>query len=263
MEKIEIFRNADLGLQVRAKLNSDGNIVINAEDTAIGLGWTQTQTKNGKQYKSVRWERMNDFSKECGFPQEWGKDDFIPEPLFYRLGMKANNVVAETFQNWLAFDVLPTIRKHGLYATDETIEKMLSDPDFGIRLLREVKEERARRMAAEKTIEEQRPAVAFAEQVSTSTNNISLGDYAKLLNKNYFGIGRNNLMKLLRKNKILMPGNKPYQEYLNAGYFEVIEIVKSFITVPQTRITGKGQLWLFKRLQKLGYISDTTEYVCP
>lgn len=58
---------------------------------------------------------MNSFSAECGFPHEWGKDDYIPESLFYRLGMKANNAVADKFQNWLAFDVIPTIRKTGSY----------------------------------------------------------------------------------------------------------------------------------------------------
>lgn len=96
-------------------------------DTAIGFGWTQTQNKNGKQYTSVRWETLNGYCKDLGFPRLLGKNDYIPEPLFYRLGMKANNVAAETFQNWLAFEVLPSIRKTGSYhINDETVEQTVT-----------------------------------------------------------------------------------------------------------------------------------------
>ncbi len=115
LNDLQVFNNKEMGLKVRTILNDDGSISVNAEDTAIGFGWIQTQNKNGRQYISVRWERMNGFSTECGFPHEWGKDDFIPESLFYRLGMKANNTVADKFQNWLAMEVIPSIRKTGGY----------------------------------------------------------------------------------------------------------------------------------------------------
>ena len=109
---IKIFSNDELGLQVRAIMNDDGSISISAEDTAIGFGWTQE--KNGKIYP--KWERMNGYCNEMGFSPQVGKGDYIPEPLFYRLGMKANNETAEKYQNWLAFDVLPELRKTGSYS---------------------------------------------------------------------------------------------------------------------------------------------------
>lgn len=112
---VKIFENKDMGLQARTILNEDGSISVNAEDTAIGFGWTQTQVKNGKEYTSVRWERMNDFSAECGFPHLWGKDDYIPESLFYMLGFKAGNERAQKYQQWLAMEVLPSLRKTGSY----------------------------------------------------------------------------------------------------------------------------------------------------
>lgn len=112
---VKIFENKDMGLQARTILNEDGSISVNAEDTAIGFGWTQTQVKNGKEYASVRWERMNDFSAECGFPHLWGKDDYIPESLFYMLGFKAGNERAQKYQQWLAMEVLPSLRKTGSY----------------------------------------------------------------------------------------------------------------------------------------------------
>lgn len=115
MSEMMKFNNEEIGTQVRTILNEDGSISVNAEDTAIGFGWYQNQIKNGKEYTAIRWERMNSFSAECGFPHMWGKDDYIPESLFYRLGMKANNAAAEKFQNWLAMEVIPSIRKTGSY----------------------------------------------------------------------------------------------------------------------------------------------------
>lgn len=112
---LQIFSNEELGLKTRTVLNEDGSISVNAEDVAIGFGWFKTETKNGRKYKSIRWKRMNDFSKEMGFDHEWSKDEYMPESLFYRLAMKANNDKAEKFQNWIAFDVVPSIRKNGKY----------------------------------------------------------------------------------------------------------------------------------------------------
>lgn len=115
MKDLQVFRNEELGLQVRTLPNSDGSISINAEDTAIGFGWCRTENKNGKEYTSIMWSRMNGYCKELGFAHVCAKEDYIPESLFYRLGMKANNAVAEKFQNWLALDVVPTLRKTGSY----------------------------------------------------------------------------------------------------------------------------------------------------
>lgn len=124
MNDLKVFNNEELHLQVRTILNDDGSISVSAEDTAVGFGWTQTQTKGSKEYISVRWERMNGFSAECGFPHEWGKDDYIPESLFYRLGMKANNEAANKFQNWLAVDVIPALRKNGHYEIPNITKEM-------------------------------------------------------------------------------------------------------------------------------------------
>lgn len=93
-----VFKNGDLDLEMRIILNDDGSISVNAEDVAIGLGWSKTEVKNGKEYTSIRWDRMNAFSAECGFPQKWSKDDYIPESLFYMLAMKANNDRAQNIK---------------------------------------------------------------------------------------------------------------------------------------------------------------------
>lgn len=110
------FTNKDLGLQVRTVSNEDGSISISAEDTAIGFGWTKTEKKNGKEYTSVRWSTLEGYCKEIGFDNKLAKDDYIPESLFYLLGMKANNKVAQEFQKWLAMEVIPSLRKAGSYS---------------------------------------------------------------------------------------------------------------------------------------------------
>lgn len=107
---------------VRGFIDENGVAQLNAEDVARGWGFVQKQVKNGKTYESVRWERVNDYLKEFGFPplvgensQQVGKDDFLPENMVYRLGFKASNETAQTFQAKLADEILPTIRKTGSY----------------------------------------------------------------------------------------------------------------------------------------------------
>ena len=119
---IQIFKNKKLNLQMRTIQNEDGSISVNAEDTAKGFGWIQN--KNGKEY--VRWETINAFLNEFDFSQEVGKDDYIPESIFYMLGMKANNKVAQDFQKWLAVDVIPSIRKTGQYQVTNMSKELQS-----------------------------------------------------------------------------------------------------------------------------------------
>ena len=90
----------------------DGTAYLKLEDVARGLGFTQT--KNGLEY--IRWDRVESYLADFGFPHKWGKDDFIPENVFYRLAMKANNPVAEKFQALVADEIIPAIRKTGAYS---------------------------------------------------------------------------------------------------------------------------------------------------
>lgn len=106
-------------------------------------------------------------------------------------------------------------------------------------------------------IELLKPKADFHDSVNDTSGTIKVGDFAKLLTKKGFKIGQNTLFKWLRENKILMDGrnkNKPYQQYLDKGYFEVKETVihkekNDFITFT-TKITGSGQVFLEKKLRK-------------
>ena len=215
--EIKLFSNKELGFSARTMLNEDGSISVNAEDTAIGFGWTKTENKNGKEYTSIRWERMNGFSKEFGFAHEWGKDDYIPESLFYRLGMKASNKAADKFQNWLAMEVIPSIRKHGMYAVDE----LIANPELAIKAFTALKEEREKNKALQAENERMKPKEEFFDAVTDSKDAIDIGQVAKVLN--FPEIGRNKLFEILRNNGILKQNNEPYQKYIDCGYFRVVE----------------------------------------
>ena len=120
----------------------DGTAYLSLEAVARGLGFTTTQTIDGKEYINVRWKRVDEYLAEIGFATSGKRPDFIPENIFYRLAMKAKNEAAEKFQAKIADEVIPSIRKHGMYATEGTIEKMLGDPDAMIKVLTTLKEER-------------------------------------------------------------------------------------------------------------------------
>lgn len=77
---------------------------------------------------------------------------YIPEKDVYRLIMRSNLPNAEQFQDWVCDEVLPSIRKHGIYATDNVIDQILNNPDFGIELLTKLKEERSACIEAEKQV---------------------------------------------------------------------------------------------------------------
>lgn len=144
-----------------------------------------------------------------------------------------------------------TIHKHGLYATENTVEAMLNDPDMAIRLLQQVKEERSKRKELEVRAEADRPKVLFADAVTASHNSILVGELEKLLKQNGVQIGQNRLFDWLRSNGYLIrrqgiDRNMPTQRAMEMGLFEIKETAISHsdghTTISKTpKVTGKGQ----------------------
>ena len=102
----------------------DGTAYLKLEDVARGLGFTQTQNKGGIEYTSIRWETVKRYLEDFGFPNKLGKDDYIPENIFYRLAMKAKNETAEKFQALVADEIIPSIRKTGSYMMPKLSKEM-------------------------------------------------------------------------------------------------------------------------------------------
>lgn len=106
--EVKVFGNADFN--VRVMVGENGNYQFDAESVARSLGFVEQ--KNGKEY--VRWRTVNGYLQKY-LSQEVAKGSYIPEPMVYKLAFKASNEVAENFQDWLAVDVLPALRKTGSY----------------------------------------------------------------------------------------------------------------------------------------------------
>lgn len=103
MNEVQVFDN----LKVKEE---NGQILFDAESAAIGLGITDE--KSGLTY--VRWNRVNKYLFATS-GENVKRGDFITEPQFYKLAIKANNETAEKFQDWVTSEVLPAIRKTGSY----------------------------------------------------------------------------------------------------------------------------------------------------
>lgn len=236
----------------------DGTAYLNAEDVARGFGFTQV-AKSGNVV--VRWERVNHYLSEFGFIPTCGDGvkagDFLPENMVYRLGFKASNEVAQKFQAVLADEVLPAIRRHGAYMTDQALERAITEPDFLIRLATQLKEEQAKRKQAELILEEQKPAVIFAVSVSASKTSILIGELAKILRGNGIQIGQKRLFQWMRENGYLIKRqgtdyNMPTQRSMEMGLFEIKEGSYTNgngvnIITKTPKVTGKGQVYFINK----------------
>ncbi len=237
----------------------DGVAYLKLESVVRGLGFVTTQEIDGKTYNNVRWGTVKKYLHDIGFLQEVAKDGYIPENVFYRLAMKAKNDVAEKFQAKVADEIIPTIRKHGMYATPEMAERMLNDPDVMIRVLQELKTEREQRKTLEQKVEQDKPKVLFSDAVSTAHNSILIGDLAKLIRQNGVEVGQRRLFEMLRQDGYLISRgasrNMPSQRSMEMG---LMEIKESTVASPDghirvtktTKITGKGQVYFINRYLK-------------
>ncbi|QRZ94130.1 phage antirepressor KilAC domain-containing protein [Bacillus sp. LJBS06] len=248
MNQLQTFKN-DL-FEVAAKIEND-QILFDAERVARSLGIVQE--KNNKQY--IRWERVNEYLPQSS--PEVGKGDFIPEPLVYKLAFKASNQVAEQFQDWLAIDVIPTIRKTGGYVANDDlfIQTYLPQADENTKLLFKTTLHTMKEQS--KQIETMKPKVIFAEAVESSESSVLVGELAKIIQQNGVDIGPNKLFQWLRDNGYLIRKkgesfNLPTQRSMDMGLFEikkrtVSNLDGSIRTTRTPKVTGKGQIYFVNK----------------
>lgn len=240
------FENNEMKVRV---FNIDDEPWFVGNDVAKSLGY-----ENYRMAVPRNVEECDKQSIQLGYAGQKRKITIINESGLYALIFGSRKLEAKKFKRWVTNEVLPSIRKHGVYATDDFIELSLNNPDYAIKLLTQLKEERHKRKQAEMKIEQQKPFVEFANKVSDSSNLINVGTMAKLLKDEHINIGRNKLFKWLRDNNILMDNNIPYQKYISDGYFKVVESVYETPYGTQTQqttfVTGKGQIYIVERLRK-------------
>ena len=173
---------------VHGYIDAKGTAWLKLEDVARGLGFVMRRndrvTTSGDSYEAVRWNRVRQYLEEINFSQDVGEnpsDAFVPEHVFYRLAMKANNAVANAFQEKIANEILPAIRKHGFYATPDAVEQIISDPDSFIKILTALKEERAKNTALTQAIQTLEPKANYCDIIlncpDTVTTTVIAKDY--------------------------------------------------------------------------------------
>lgn len=181
----------------------------------------------------------------------------VSEAGMYEVIIRSDKPEAAAFRRWVTSEVLPSIRKHGGYLTDQKIEDILDNPDTIIQLATKLKSERAKRAALEKQAAIDTPKARFADAVSASHTSILIGDLAKLLRQNGYEIGQNRLFEMLRRDGYLCAAkgglwNMPTQKAMDLNLFEVKEttIVHSdgHVSISKTtKVTGKGQIYFVTR----------------
>lgn len=244
--ELKIFENPAFGSIRTVEIDSTPYFV--GKDVAEVLGYTNTP-------KAIR-DHVDEEDKltEQIVLSGQGRDTIlINESGLYSLILSSKLPKAKEFKHWVTSEVLPAIRQHGMYATEE----LLADPDLAIKAFTALKEERAKREALEATVKTQeqqiaqdKPKVVFADAVSTAKTSILIGDLAKLIKQNGIDIGQKRLFEWLRTNGYLIKNgsskNMPLQRYMEQGLFEVKESVVanpdgSSRVTRTTKVTGKGQ----------------------
>ena len=246
---IQVFNNDQFG-SVRTVIK-DGEPWFVAADVckALEIDATATRRLDEDEKSALR------LTQTSSNGTEQGRDvTVISESGLYALVLGSRKPEAKAFKRWVTHDVIPAIRKTGGYIADP--EKFINEyfsalsedtkRGFALDMYRETKRlgEQNRQLTA--TIEEQRPHVEFANQVTASEDAIDMGLYSKTIQKFGVTIGRNTLFRKLRECGVLMADNTPYQRFLNSGWFKVIEYTYEVGGVPRlgtkTLVTGKGQV---------------------
>lgn len=240
MNELKIFKNNEFG-EIRT-VEIGGEPWFVGKDVAEVLGYSNPQ-------KAVR-DHIDDDDRTVNesFTVNGTQGVLINESGLYSLILSSKLPNAKAFKRWVTSEVLPSIRKHGLYATDE----LLDNPDLIIQMASKLKEEREARKALEVENDTMKPKALFADAVSASHTSILVGDLAKLLRQNGIDIGANRLFEKLREKGFLMKSgsskNMPTQASMDRGLFEIKEgsYINSDgvnVVTKTTKVTGKGQVY--------------------
>ncbi|MED1303681.1 phage repressor protein/antirepressor Ant [[Bacillus thuringiensis] serovar konkukian] len=248
MNQLQVFNNEELG-QVRTVVKGE-DVWFVAKDVCDILELNDTN-------KALLALDDDEKSKHEQYSGSGRKPMIINESGLYSLILRSRKPQAKAFKKWVTSEVLPSIRKHGAYMTDQALEQAVTNPDFMIGLLTNLKEEKAKRVEAERTILQQQPLVTFAEAVQVSTNLISVKQLANLMKQKGIDTGQNRLFEWFRENGYLCKKrgslyNTPTQYSMDLELFESQEYVRTnslgeFITSFTTKVTGKGQLYFINK----------------
>lgn len=202
MNELQIFENEEFGSVRTIEIDNEPWFV--ASDIAKALGYRMASDL------SRRIDDEDKGTQKVSTPSGMQEMTVINESGMYTAILGSNLPNAKKFKHWVTSEVLPSIRKTGGYHVPKTYAEALRAYADAV----EAKEQ----LALEN--KELKPKAEFFDAVTDSKDAIPMADVAKVLD---MGIGRNKLFEFLRSRNILMSDNRPYQKYVDAGYFRVVE----------------------------------------
>lgn len=192
-----------------------------------------------------------------------GATNCINESGLYAVILRSDKPQAKPFRKWVTNEVLPSIRKHGAYMTDQTLERALTSPDFLIELATQLKAEQAQRKQLETTvavqnqqIAELQPKASYYDVVLNCKDLISIGKIAK-----DYGWSAQKLNEYLHKHGVKYKQGKTwllYQKYAGMGYTSTKTHTyhgddgREHAAEPHTYWTQKGRLFIYDLLKSDG-----------
>lgn len=266
---IQLFHNDQFG-DVRA-LSIDGEPWFVATDVAKALGYRMASDMTRVLFDD---EKGTQIVRTLGGEQELSA---ITEPGFYHAVMQRRSSCVkdetaranvETFQRWVTHDVLPAIRRHGAYATPDTLDRMIADPEFGIRLLTALRDEQERsaRLERENATKSERiatlcednarlrPLAEYADTTLDAVGCITITDAARQLKQQDPSIGQRRLFGLLRADGLLCQHtNQATAVAIERGYLRNVQKTylgsdgNQHLREPYAVVTPKGLKWMVRR----------------
>lgn len=231
MEETKIFKSEEFG-EVRTAV-IDGEAWFVGKDVADILGY-QNGSRDINAHVDDEDRRIIKSTETVSLDIPSRGMLLINESGLYSLILSSNMPNAKKFKKWVTSEVLPSIRKHGIYATDNVIDNILNNPDFGIELLTKLKEERAARVEAEK----KNAILTHVNKTYTMT------EIAKELNLK----SAVELNKLLADKKIQYKVNGTwvlYSDYSNLGYEDIKqEVLDNGRVIYHRKITQMGRAFI-------------------
>ena len=241
MNKLQLFNFENQ--QVRT-LKIDDEPYFVGKDVASILGYSNTRDALNKHVDS---EDKNTVAIHDGITRGNPNQVVINESGLYSLILSSKMPNAKKFKHWVTSEVLPTIRKHGAYMTDEKAFDIVHNKNGLADLLQQAADQLKQK---DIQIEEMKPKAMLADAITASETSILVGEMAKILKKNGVNTGQNRFFKWLRENGYLIKRkgtdyNMPTQKSMNLKLFEIKErtIVDGNSTriVKTPKITGNGQ----------------------
>lgn len=253
---------------LRILTDEDGDLWFIAKDVCDVLGLNNV----GQALVRLDDDEKSSITLNDGTPGTPNKA-IVSESGLYSLILASRKPEAHDFKRWVTHEVLPSIREHGIYATETTIDQILTDPDFGIRLLTDLKEERAKRIKAENQIKELAPKAKALDDFTNVPETLLVREAAKLLSNAGTPIGEKQLREWLSQHDwtyrhagtwwaaservktghLVMVESRPYGQHKDGT---------KFAFPPTVRITRKGLALIHARLSetRLANTLETTTH---